>query len=167
MGLSLLGFPFWASPQGFITRLLGRGFLECFVSMWDFIIHTPGAQCPRWHIARCLALIYLQPLKPTTNRYCSLNVLKSVYRERFPHSYKKCFVPLSNRCEISQSTPLEASASLAHHLVSGYARRSVLAMHAVQYWLWYHLLPKSTASRYGSLWTFPLVLPLKILKHVC
>ena len=26
-------------------------------------------------------------------------------RERFPHPYKECFVPLSNRCGISQSTP--------------------------------------------------------------
>ena len=26
--------------------------------------------------------------------------------EKFPHSYKECFVPLSNRCRISQSTAL-------------------------------------------------------------
>ena len=29
-------------------------------------------------------------------------------RERYPHPYKACFVPLSSRCGISQSTPLGA-----------------------------------------------------------
>ncbi|PON38316.1 hypothetical protein PanWU01x14_313440, partial [Parasponia andersonii] len=32
-------------------------------------------------------------------------------RERYPHPYKECFVPLSSRCGISQSPPLKGSAS--------------------------------------------------------
>ena len=41
-------------------------------------------------------------------------------RESFPHPYKECFVPLSNRCGISQTTTLEGPvSSLAHRLVSG------------------------------------------------
>ena len=40
-------------------------------------------------------------------------------RERFPHPYKECFVSLSNRCGISQSTPLRGpTSSLAHRSVS-------------------------------------------------
>ena len=30
-------------------------------------------------------------------------------RGKFPHPYKECSVPLSNRCEILQSTPFEPS----------------------------------------------------------
>ena len=50
-------------------------------------------------------------------------------RERFPHSYKECFVSLFNRCGISQFTPFGASpvstsfcgsmSSLTHCSVSG------------------------------------------------
>ena len=34
--------------------------------------------------------------------------------ERFPHLYKKCFVPLFNQCRISQSTQLGPASLLAH-----------------------------------------------------
>ena len=42
-------------------------------------------------------------------------------RERFPRSYKKCFVLLSNPRGISQSTPLEGPmSSLTHYLVPSF-----------------------------------------------
>ena len=44
--------------------------------------------------------------------------LKHVW-EWFPHPYKECFILLSNRCGISQFTPLGPASSLAHCSVSG------------------------------------------------
>ena len=38
--------------------------------------------------------------------FCSL--VQPTVRERFPHPCKECFVPLSNLCRISQSTPFGA-----------------------------------------------------------
>ena len=51
----------------------------------------------------------------------SLVVLNVSIRERFLHSYKECFVHLSNRCAISQSTSLPLlgpTFSLAHRRMS-------------------------------------------------
>ena len=42
-------------------------------------------------------------------------------RERFPHFYQECFVPLSNRYEISKSIPFgDPTSSLTHRSVSGF-----------------------------------------------
>ena len=119
-------------------RLLGRGFYThiknvLFSSSTDVRSHNPpsfGAQHPRWHTARCLALIpfviaqahhkrILSALarytSPSTSRFYNTST-----RERFLHPYKECFVPLSNRCGISQSTLLRGPASsLAHRPVFG------------------------------------------------
>ena len=43
----------------------------------------------------------------------------SIVRRKFPHAYKECFVPSSNWCGISQSTPFGCPTfSLTHGLVS-------------------------------------------------
>ena len=49
----------------------------------------------------------------------SHTVWNTFTRERFPDPYKECFVPLSKRCGISQSTPFGGPASsLTHHSMS-------------------------------------------------
>ena len=75
----LWAFPSRASPQGFKTCLLGRGFHTLirnvlFPSLTDVGSHNPPieGQHPRWHTARCPALLPFVTTKPTATKYCPL-----------------------------------------------------------------------------------------------
>ena len=117
--------------HGSKTRLLGRGFHTLmrnvsFPSPADVGSHNPPplgtsvrAGTP---LGVCLLYYLQQPklTKPTASKYCLLLPVSSDTRERLPHPYNECFVPLSNQCRISRSTPFRSPTSLpAHRSVSG------------------------------------------------
>ena len=101
--------------HGFNMCLLRRGFHTfirgaSFPSPIDVGSHNPhplGAQRPRLHTDRCLALIPFcnspSPSPPLVDIVLfgllriavNFTILICVW-ERFPHPYKECFVPLSN-----------------------------------------------------------------------
>ena len=106
---------------------------NCFVSLSNRCGISPSTPLgsPTSLLAHCLMsnsdIIY-NSLSPTlTDNVCfgplciviSLTVLNASTRTRFSHSYKDCFVPLSNRYGFSQSTLLGSPTfSLAHHPMS-------------------------------------------------
>ena len=91
----LWAFPFGLPLKVFKTRLLGRGFRTLiktvsFPSPIDVGSHNPPP-------FRAFGF----PFRTSPQSFQNASV-----RERLPHPYKECFVPLSNQCTISQSTPL-------------------------------------------------------------
>ena len=115
---SSLGFPFRASPQGFKMRLLRRGFHTLiknasFPSLTNVGSHNPpslGGQRPRCRsvtgsdtICNCPSPLLVDIVLFGFPFQASPQGFKMrLLRERFLHSYKECFVPISNQCGISQ-----------------------------------------------------------------
>ena len=130
-----------------------------FSSPTDVESHNPpplGTQRPCWHrLVSGSSIICNSPSILLTDIVCfgllcivvSLTVLKRVC------PYKECFVPLSNQCGISQSTPLGAQRPCWHRPMSG--SNTICNSPST---------PIADIVRFGLL---HIVVSLTVLKHVC
>ena len=124
-------------PHCFKTRLIEKGF-HTFITNVSFLSSTnvESHNLFPWRLVSSLAHRLVSSSDTICNRSSlsledivhlsllhiaiSLTVLKRVDSERFPRPYKECFIFLSNRCGISQSTPFrDPTSSLIYRSVSG------------------------------------------------
>jgi len=107
-------FHFGLPLKIFKTRLLGRGF-HTLIKKVSF--SSPMMYDPTIHPLRASILTRTPPrIHPSISGF--LKIFKTRLVGRSIHTlYKKCFVLLSNRCGITQSTPRGLTSLLAHRLV--------------------------------------------------
>ncbi|PON60751.1 hypothetical protein PanWU01x14_150480, partial [Parasponia andersonii] len=92
----------------FVTRL--AGFLGCYI-LSALLLRQPGLRSSRFSkrvypeslVGPRIPLADIVRFATWPTRPPQLTVFNAFDRERYPHPYKECFVPLSSRCGISQS----------------------------------------------------------------